>query len=286
MENDIIRFPGFGLELHVGKSLDIFGFNLAFYGLLIGIGALLGAKLAYSEAKRTGQNVDDYVDFTFWMLIFAILGARIYYVVFEWDYYKNNLLEIINIRNGGLAVYGGVIAAVIVLFIFAKVKHLNPLQMLDTACLGLVVGQIVGRFGNFCNREAFGGYYTGKFAMEIPITEANGLTGELVAKSVNGYISVHPTFLYESAWNLVGLILLLIYTRKIKKVHGEVFAGYMLWYGIGRFFIEGLRTDQLIIGNTGIAVSQVVSVVIAILGATFIIYSRIKIKRKTNKNIA
>lgn len=277
--NDVIKFPGFGLKLHVGKTLSIFGFDIAYYGIIIAIGMLLGVTMALREAKRTGQNEDNYWDYAVLALVLGVIGARIYYVIFEWEYYKDNVKEIINIRSGGLAIYGGIIAAVITLIVFCRIRKLNAFQMLDTAVLGLVVGQICGRWGNFCNREAFGGYYTGRFAMQIPLEEANGLTDELINNAVDGFVSVHPTFLYESAWNLCLLIVLLVF-RRHKKNHGEVFALYLLGYGIGRALIESLRTDQLTIGNTGIAVSQVLSVILALCGAGYIVYSRFIKKSK------
>ena len=280
MSNNTIRFPNLGIELHIGKSISIFGFEIAYYGIIIAIGMMLGVWIALKEAKRTRQNVDDYYDFAIITLVTGIIGARLYYVIFEWSYYKDNLLQIFNIRKGGLAIYGGIIASVITLLIFAKIRKLNALQMLYTAVLGLIIGQILGRWGNFCNREAFGGFYDGLFCMQIPLTEANGLTAELMAKATSdGFVSVHPTFLYESVWNLC-LFVIMFWYRKRKKNHGEVFALYLLGYGIGRAIIEALRTDQLTIGNTGIAVSQVLSVILAVLGMAYILWSRFIRKEK------
>ena len=270
--NDTIKFPGFNIELHIGKSISVFGFEIAYYGIIIAIGMIIGVTLVLREARRCKVNEDNIMDCAVYVLLMGILGARIYYVIFEWEYYKNNLADIIKIRNGGLAIYGGIIAGVITLFIFCKIKKINPLQILDMAVLGLVVGQMCGRWGNFFNREAFGRYYTGKFAMQIPLEEANGLTDELISHAVNGFISVHPTFLYESIWNMCLLFILYAF-RKHKKNHGEVFALYLCGYGIGRALIEGLRTDQLTIGNTGIAISQLLSIIFAICGLVYIIYS-------------
>lgn len=283
MSNTTIRFPYLGIELHPGKYIDVFGIRIAFYGMLIGLAMLVGAAIAYREAKKTGQNVEDYIDFTLWSLILAIVGARLYYVIFEWDYYKDNLLEIvIGIRNGGLAIYGGVIASLITLFVFTRVRKLNFWQMADTACLGLVAGQIIGRWGNFFNREAFGGYTNSIFAMQLPVSEANGVTSDLLRNSYiyNGasYIQVHPTFLYEGLWNLGVLSILLCY-KKHKKFHGELFALYLVGYGIGRAWIEGLRTDQLIMKGLNLPVSQILSVVLVILAIIFIIYNRTKLKK-------
>lgn len=281
-----IRFPHFGIELSdLGKSISIGGFSVAYYGIIIACGIFLGLMLAISEAKRTKQNVDDYYDFAIYAIIISIIGARVYYVVFRWDYYKDNLLEIFNLRGGGLAIYGGVIFGVLTCIIYAKIKKKSFLLMADTACLGLLLGQIIGRWGNFFNREAFGDYTDGLFAMQINIDEAQGgitqkMLDNLVTIDGTTFISVHPTFLYESVWNLCVLCFLLFFLRYHKKFDGEVFFGYLLGYALGRVWIEGLRTDQLQIGKTGIAVSQLLSgALIAVVLAAWI-YCRHRIKKR------
>lgn len=281
--NTTIRFPHLGLTLNPGKSFTVFGIGIAYYGVIIALAMLMGALVAYREAKKTGQKVDDYVDFTLYTLIAAIIGARIYYVIFEWDYYSAHPLEIFNLRAGGLAIYGGVLASVLTLFIFTKVKKLKFWLMADTAVQGLIIGQIIGRWGNFFNREAFGGYTDGLFAMQLPVSEAKGITQELIEHLVTidgvSYVQVHPTFLYEGVWNLLLFIGICIYKRH-KKFDGEIFAIYLMGYGIGRFFIEGLRTDQLVIKELGgIAASQVLSIVLILLGAAFVIYNRVSLKK-------
>lgn len=281
--NTTIRFPHLGLTLNPGKSFTVFGIEIAYYGVIIALAMLMGALVAYREAKKTGQKVDDYVDFTLYTLIAAIIGARIYYVVFEWDYYSAHPLEIFNLRAGGLAIYGGVLASVLTLFIFTKVKKLKFWLMADTAVQGLIIGQIIGRWGNFFNREAFGGYTDGLFAMQLPVSEAKGITQELIEHLVTidgvSYVQVHPTFLYEGVWNLLLFIGICIYKRH-KKFDGEILAIYLMGYGIGRFFIEGLRTDQLVIKTLGgIAASQVLSIVLILLGAAFVIYNRVSLKK-------
>ena len=281
--NTTIRFPHLGLTLNPGKSFTVFGIEIAYYGVIIALAMLMGALVAYREAKKTGQKVDDYVDFTLYTLIAAIIGARIYYVVFEWDYYSAHPLEILNLRAGGLAIYGGVLASVLTLFIFTKVKKLKFWLMADTAVQGLIIGQIIGRWGNFFNREAFGGYTDGLFAMQLPVSEAKGITQELIEHLVTidgvSYVQVHPTFLYEGVWNLLLFIGICIYKRH-KKFDGEILAISLMGYGIGRFFIEGLRTDQLVIKALGgIAASQVLSIVLILLGAVFVIYNRTVIKK-------
>lgn len=283
--NTTIRFPHLGLTLNPGKSFTVCGIEIAYYGVIIALGMLAGALVAYREAKKTGQKVDDYIDFTLYTLIAAIIGARIYYVIFEWDYYSAHPLEIFNLRAGGLAIYGGVIASALTLFIFTKVKKLKFWLMADTAVQGLIIGQIIGRWGNFFNREAFGGYTDSLFAMQLPVSEAKGITQELIEHLVTidgvSYVQVHPTFLYEGAWNLLLFIGICLYKRH-KKFDGEIFAIYLMGYGVGRFIIEGLRTDQLVIKALGgIAASQVLSIILIVLAVAFVIYNRVQLKKRT-----
>ena len=261
-----INFPNLGIYLdHVGKSISVFGFEIAFYGIIIGCGIVGGVLLAQWQAKRTGQDPELYLDLAMIAVVLSIIGARLFYVIFEWDQYKDNLLEILNTRNGGLAIYGGVITAIITVYVFSRVRKVSFGLLLDTAGLGLVLGQIVGRWGNFFNREAFGGYTDNLLAMQLPVSavRSSDITAELAEHIVEvggvSYIQVHPTFLYESLWN-VGVLAFLIWYTKRKKFDGEVFLFYLLLYGIGRFWIEGLRTDQLIFFSTGIPVSQMIAV--------------------------
>ena len=196
-------------------------------------------------------------------VFFALIGARLYYVAFSWEYYKDNLLSILNLRQGGLAIYGGIIGAFITVYVFCKKKKLSVAQMLDTVSMGLVTGQIIGRWGNFFNREAYGGYTDGLFAMQIPVDDASVVLSDMVVV-VDGakYVQVHPTFLYESFFCLIIFAILMI-TRHKKVFQGEILCRYLLGYGILRFFIEGMRTDQLKVGS--IAVSQVLSAVMAVV---------------------
>ena len=281
-----IDFPNIGIHLKsVGDHITIFGFDIAFYGMIIGLGILTGLLIAAAEAKRSGQNPEDYFDLAIYAVIFSIIGARLYYVAFSWDMYKDDLLSILNIRQGGLAIYGGVIAAVITVFVFARVKKMSATLILDTAGLGLVAGQMIGRWGNFFNREAFGEYTNSFLAMRLPVDAVRGSDiTELMRKNMEtvkgvSYIQVHPTFLYESLWCLMVLIIMLIY-RKHKKFNGEVFLVYLLGYGVGRFWIEGLRTDQLLIPKIGLPVSQILAGVLVVVSLALIIYKRIKLKRE------
>ncbi len=278
-----INFPHLNIYLeHVGNSFTIFGISIAYYGVIIAIGMLAGILMATYEAKRTGQNPEDYFDLAIVAIIFSIIGARAYYVIFSWDKYKDNLLNIFQLRQGGLAIYGGVIAAIITTLVFAKIKNLSFPRLADTAGLGLILGQIIGRWGNFFNREAFGGYTDGLLAMQIPmdaVRDSSDITAEMLEHIVKvggiSYIQVHPTFLYESLWNLAILGILLIVRRR-KKFEGEVFLLYLIGYGIGRFWIEALRTDQLLIPSTTIAVSQVLAAVLVVVSTVILLVSRRK----------
>lgn len=278
-----INFPHLNIYLeHVGNSFTIFGISIAYYGVIIAIGMLAGILMATYEAKRTGQNPEDYFDLAIVAIIFSIIGARAYYVIFSWDKYKDNLLNIFRLRQGGLAIYGGVIAAIITTLVFAKIKNLSFPKLADTAGLGLILGQIIGRWGNFFNREAFGGYTDGLLAMQIPVDavrDSSDITAEMLEHIVKvgeiSYIQVHPTFLYESLWNLAVLGILLI-VRHHKKFEGEVFLLYLIGYGIGRFWIEALRADQLLIPSTTIAVSQVLAAVLVVVSTVILLVSRRK----------
>lgn len=279
-----IRFPNLNLVFsNVGTGITIFGFEIKFYGMIIAVGFLAGLLVAQREARRTGQDPEIYLDYLLTMLIPAIVGARLYYVVFSWDYYKDHLNEILLTRNGGLAIYGGILAALLTLVIFCKVRKYSPLLMADTAVMGLLIGQIFGRWGNFFNREAFGGYTDGLFAMQIPLSyfhdgriadlAASGVYEHLVTVGNQSYIQVHPTFLYECLWN-IGVLLFLLWFRKRKKWDGQMLAVYFIGYGSGRFLIEGLRTDSLYFMGTGIRVSQMLALILVVLGIVWMIKNR------------
>lgn len=282
-----IDFPNIGIHLQsVGDHISVFGFDIAYYGIIIGTGILVGLFIAVAEAKRTGQKADDYYDLVIYAVIFSIIGARAYYVIFSWDMYKDDLKSILNIRQGGLAIYGGVIAAVITVFVFARIKKLSPYLILDTAGLGLVSGQMIGRWGNFFNREAFGEYTDSLFAMRLPedAVRQSDITDLMRQhmETVNGvnYIQVHPTYLYESLWCLMVLVILLLY-RKHKKFDGEVFLIYLMGYGLGRVWIEGLRTDQLLLPKVGLPVSQLLAGTLVVVSLILILFNRKRCKKQT-----
>ena len=243
-----LSFVNLGITIeHLPNSITVFGFRIAFYGIIIGLGMLAGMAIACSDARRRGQDPDIYLDFALYAIIFSIMGARAYYVIFDWANYKDDLLQIFNLRAGGLAIYGGVIAAALTLIVFTKKRKLSFFSMADSGVLGLITGQMIGRWGNFFNCEAFGG--------------DNGIA----------YIQVHPTFLYESLWNL-GVLMFMLWYRKRKKFEGEMLWVYFFGYGLGRVWIEGLRTDQLKIPGTGFAVSQLLSAVLVGVSAAVLVY--------------
>ena len=280
-----IRFVHLGVSIeHLRKSISVFGFSIAFYGVIIGVGMMAGLLIAQSDAKRRGQDPEIYLDFALIAIICSIIGARIYYVIFNWKLYKDNIIQIFNLRAGGLAIYGGVIAGILTLIVFTRVKKLSFFSMADSACLGLVTGQIIGRWGNFFNSEAFGGYTDSFFAMRIKrsLVDESMISQELlerlVVESGVEYIQVHPTFLYESMWNL-ALLLFMLWYRRYKKFDGEMLLIYLLGYGLGRSWIEGLRTDQLILFGTGIPVSQALSIVLVIVSGSIIVYQHMRLNK-------
>lgn len=282
-----IRFVHLGITInHLKSSISVFGFRIAFYGIIIGIGMLTGLWIAQSDAKRRGQDPELYLDFALYAIICSIIGARLYYVIFEWDYYKNNLLQIFNLRAGGLAIYGGVIAGTITMIVYTRMKKVSFFSMADTGVLGLVTGQIIGRWGNFFNCEAFGGYTDSLLAMRIrrALVNDNMLNADVLNHRIveNGveYIQVHPTFFYESCWNLC-LLLFMLWFRRYKKYDGQMLWIYLLGYGIGRFWIESLRTDQLILFGTGLPVSQALSLVLILVAAGNLIWRGYQHRQKT-----
>lgn len=283
---DWISFPNLGITFsHVGKTVSVFGFEIAYYGIVIAAAMVAGICIALWAAKRTGQDPDQYFDLAMIAIVVSLLCARLYYVIFSWDYYSRHPLEILDFRGGGLAIYGGVIGGVLTCIVYGRKKKLNCALLMDTACVGLVLGQAIGRWGNFFNREAFGGYTDGLLAMRLPLDAVRGseVTQEMMAHAVTvdgvTAIQVHPTFLYESLWNLGVLAVLLFVTRKgLKKFHGEIFLLYLLGYGLGRSWIEGLRTDQLLLPVVGLPVSQLLSVALIAVSLILIFLLRRRAK--------
>lgn len=276
-----IWFPNLGIEIdHLSRTaFTVFGQDIYWYGIFIGLGVILGVLLALHEAKRTGQNPDTYLDFIIYAMIIAIIGARLYYVIFSWDFYSQHPEKIFAIRKGGLAIYGGIIGGVLTAIVYSHLKKKSFWVMADTMAPSLILGQMLGRWGNFFNKEAFGGFTDNLFAMRYQLSQvrASDVTPNILQNlvTVNGvdYIQVHPTFLYESMWSLCVFIILLILQRK-KKFDGQVCATYFFGYALGRVWIEGLRTDQLCIGN--VPVSQALSAVLIIASVVLYVYCKKK----------
>lgn len=284
MNSPDIVFPNINLEfMNIDPvAFTIFGIEIYWYGIIICIAILVGLFSAVYVAKRTNQNSDIYPELLIYALIGAIVGARLYYVAFSWDQYKNNWTDIFALREGGLAIYGGIIGAAIVVIIFSKFKKINTLLLLDTSAVGLVIGQSIGRWGNFINMEAFGGYTNSILAMAIKVSKAKYIPDEVYKKMITindvAYIQVHPTFFYESIWCLILFIILLFYT-KYKKFDGEILLLYLMGYGLGRVWIEGLRTDQLVLKHLNIPVSQLLSAILIVLSLICMIVIRTKQKK-------
>ena len=248
-----ISFPGLGIgEINLGQTLPftIFGKEIYWYGVIIAFGFLLAALYGFHRCREFGLKSDTVVDGILYAVPAAIVGARLYYVIFNWSLYRDNPISALYIWNGGLAIYGGIIGAVLGLLLYTKTHRQKLTPLLDLAALGLLIGQFVGRWGNFINREAYGAQITGNFFLRMGLT-------------VNGETTYyHPTFLYESVWNLAGFVLIHILSKsRRRKYDGQVFLWYVAWYGLGRVWIEGLRTDSLYLFGTGIRVSQLLAAV-------------------------
>ncbi len=264
----------------VGDRIEVFGFDIMFYGIVIAFGMFLAGILIVREGKRQGMPEEDLLDVVLWGVIWGVIGARIYYVLFSLSSYRGRWLSVFNIREGGLAIYGGVIGGTLAIFYICKKRGLSFWGVADICVLGALIGQICGRWGNFFNREAFGGYSNGVLSMQIPICavrQPEAITDEMMKHSFSEYgiewISVHPTFLYESLWNVGVFLLLYFYVRPRKTWDGEVFFSYLFLYGAGRFWIEGLRTDSLMFFGSSFAVSQCLAAACVII-STGVIYFR------------
>ena len=300
MDTVAVRFAGLDRVFNVSKTLVEFTIpftqkviSIKWYGAIIAFGFLLAVLFGGRIAYKWKISLDKMVDVLIYGTICGIIGARLYYVVFSWDYYGKHPAEIINIRQGGLAIYGGVIAALLTCFVYTRIKKMSFKLVADTGIYGLILGQIIGRWGNFFNREAFGGVagdgnpWAMKifFGDEYQISQVPDAVRESMeawkGKSLAeiGYIQVQPTFLYESLWNIMVLTLMLIF-RKKKKFDGEILLWYLIGYGVGRAIIEGMRTDQLIMPITGWPVSKALSIVVASTSLIIVIVKRIQLAKQ------
>ena len=278
-----LSFPGLGLEFSLNRvAFNLFGKEIYWYGIIIACGFLLAVTFCLKViAPKLCVDADKLLDALFPAVPAAIIGARIYYVVFYLDLYKDaagrfQWGKAIAIWDGGLAIYGGLIAAALVGLIYCKVRKQPFWSYMDVACIGFLIGQIVGRWGNFVNVEAYGGVTAVPWRMcsesiAAELLAKGEITAETAQQILDGTLGVHPTFLYESLWNLLGLALLLALIRKGRRFEGQVFASYALWYGVGRTAIEGLRTDSLYFFNTGLRTSQIVGILSAAAALVFLI---------------
>lgn len=267
---EILQFPGLGWEIPISRvAVSIGSLEIYWYGVIIAVGFGLGLWVYLSHNRSCGIHPDEGLDIILWSMLGAIVGARAYYVAFQWDHYKDNLKEIFNLRGGGLAIYGGIIGALIVAFIVCRSKKLPMLPVADAAFPGVMLGQAIGRWGNFFNMEAFGTNTTLPWGMTSD-TISNYLSRHQAALLAQGVVvdpamPVHPTFLYESLWNLIGVAVLLLWLFPRRSYDGQITLGYTAWYGLGRFFVEGLRTDSLMWGS--VRVSQALGGVLFVVAA-------------------
>ena len=282
-QNQVI-FPKLGIDITINDTaFTLFGLEIKWYGLLITLGMLLAMIYCFSQMKKYGIDPDRAIDAVIGGIIGGLIGARAYYVIMQWEDYAGNWKSIFNIRNGGLAIYGGIIGAVIVGGLVAKLRKVKLLPLLDVASMGFLLGQGIGRWGNFTNQEAFGYKTDNIFGMSsgkirdgiISVNSDMSSPADLIA--MNADKPVHPCFLYESVWCLLGFVLLAIFAKKIRKFDGQIFLMYLGWYGLERFFIEGLRTDSLMIGT--MRVSQVLAAICFISSVILLVVILNKVKR-------
>ncbi len=256
-----ISFPALGLEVNPGRSFDIGPLSIHYYGLVIAVGLILAAMYGCKRSKEFGLKEDDILDGVLCITPFAILCARAYYVIFSWDQYAGDPISVLYIWNGGLAIYGGVLGAILGMYVFCRYKKIKFAALLDLVLLGFLIGQAIGRWGNFFNREAFGGAYEGFFRMGLYNT-----------RTVH-WEYYHPTFLYESVWNIAGFVILHKLSKK-RKYDGQIALGYAAWYGLGRCLIEGLRMDSLYWGP--FRVSQVLAAASCVAAVAVLLWQQFK----------
>ena len=284
--NEIV-FPRLGIDIHLNSTaFTIFGIDVQWYGLIITLGLLLAMIYAFTQMKQYGIDPDRAIDAIIGGIVGGVVGARLYYVLLEWDHYAGDWKSIFNLRQGGLAIYGGLIGSVLVGCLVAKLRKVPILPLLDICSIGFLLGQGIGRWGNFFNQEAFGKNTDSLFGMsggriQNWISDQNGYLNTNFYLHFGEELSpdrpVHPCFLYESIWCLVGFVLLALFAKKIRKFDGQIFLTYIAWYGLGRFFIEGLRVDSLVIGN--VRVSQALAAVCVIVSVILQIVFLSRVKR-------
>ena len=283
---DIISFPAIGLNIPVDPILTQVGpIDIHWYGIIIAMAFLVGGSLLSKFAPIVGINPDRSFDVLMGAFVGAVLCARLYYVAFTWDYYKNHMNEIFHIWEGGLAIYGGLIGGFLAGFLICRIRKVKALPMMDCAGMGLLVGQAIGRWGNFINMEAFGGNTTLPWGMTSNTiraylaSTASGLAAQGI--TVDPSLPVHPTFLYESLWNLAGFFIIVFLLLPRRKFDGQIFLCYLFWYGLGRAWIEGLRTDSLMCGP--FRVSQLVAMVCVLVSLAVLAVCMLRFKKGLTK---
>ena len=289
-----LSFPGLGINgwninpvaFSIGDS-----FSVMWYGVVIALGMLMAIAYASYRCNQQGIKVDDLIDIAIFTIFFGVIGARLYYVAFNPTNFKT-IGDVLNLRTGGLAIYGGVIAGAITIAVVCLIKKISWRKLFDAAAPGVMIAQAMGRWGNFFNGEAYGSVTTlpwrmcsPKFARELLRNETALINQEQYQQILDGTLGVHPTFLYESLWNVIGFILINIFFKK-KKFDGQIALYYFAWYGFGRMFIEGLRTDALYIGQTGIRVSQLLGFLLFALASALIVYGLIYVKNHPDSKLA
>lgn len=269
------------------NSITIASIDIYFYSLIILTGVLIALYLGIKEGNKLGIKTDDILDGIIIILPLAILGARLYYVIFEWDRYRDNLGSVFAFREGGLAIHGAFIVAVVGAYVFTKVKKIDIFRVFDLIAPGFLVAQALGRWGNFFNQEAHGfviGNETNGVAnlsldaqrafLEETLRLPAFITNNMYLNGPTGLNYYHPTFLYESLWNITGFIIMLVLRRTKLIKSGDLIGFYLIWYSVGRFFIEGMRTDSLYVGDTGLRAAQIISIAMVILGAAVFVLNR------------
>ena len=291
-----IHFPHLGIELDPPSSFSLGPLNIHFYGMIIALGLMLAVIYGMRRSKQFGLKSDDILDGVLWIVPISVICARLYYCFAEWDVYGKDPVSILHIWKGGLAIYGGVIGAAVSLVVFSRIKKINLGALLDVVALGFLIGQSIGRWGNFMNREAFGCYTDGLFAMRISqsylhvpsnateafLAQVDTMKQMAVEGGYAGFIQVHPTFLYESVWNAVGFVALHLLSKR-RQYDGQIALGYVAWYGLGRALVEGLRMDSLGAGN--IRYSQVLAAVSCVAAVAVLIWQATRKHDKENLNV-
>ena len=275
-----VEFPNLGWEFDLSRGFEIFGFRIYWYAIIIACGLMLAVLYGIRQAKGFDIDPDRMIDVALITIPCAFVGARLYYVLFSGrlDWYLEDFTRVLNVRDGGLGIYGGIIVAFVVGLLACRLRKVNILAMFDVASVGFLIGQGIGRWGNFFNQEAFGGNTNLPWAM----------TGDIIRNGTNGSgydtaLPVHPTFLYESLWCLLGALLLHILFKKAYKFNGMLFCGYAIWYGTGRFLIESLRTDSLMVG--GLRTSQIVALIAVVGGIALLVMLALRYRQKEERTI-